>query len=69
VTKLKGQKILGRLSLVQVFKWARLSIAALIWQAFFDYFFGRLQKSNCPDQGAGSATRPVLRSRTFSVGA
>jgi len=25
-----------------------MSIAALIWQAFFGYFFGRLQKSNCP---------------------
>jgi len=31
------------------------SIAALIWQAFFGYFFGRLQKSNCP---SGMRTRP-----------
>ena len=44
-----------------------LSIAALIWQAFFAYFFGRLQKSKSPDHGAGSATRTVLRSRTLSV--
>jgi len=49
VTTLKGQKILGALEPDTGFQVGKaLCIAALIWQAFFAYFFGRLQKSRGP---------------------